>query len=71
MFAASDTDFAPWHVVKSDDKRRARLNIISHLLSQVPYERIHRKKIALPQRQKPGGYRGARPPPYRYVPETY
>src|SRR5262249_57000508 len=38
MFAASDTDFAPWHVVRSDDKRRARLNLITHLLDQIPYK---------------------------------
>ena len=39
MFKATDTPWAPWHVVRSDDKRRARLNVISHLLSQIPYDR--------------------------------
>jgi polyphosphate kinase len=57
MFAATDTGFAPWYVARSDDKRRARLNIISHLLSKVPYKRIPREKIRLPERQKPGGYK--------------
>lgn len=70
MFEASDTDFAPWHVVKSDDKRRARLNIISHLLSVVPYEPVKRKKITLPARQKAGGYREP-DYPYRYIPEPF
>ncbi|AZG16324.1 MULTISPECIES: polyphosphate kinase 2 [Cupriavidus] len=70
MFEASDTEFAPWHVVRSDNKRRARLNIIRHLLDTVPYERIARKKITLPARQKAGGYR-APDYPYRYIPERF
>ncbi len=56
MFAASDTSWAPWHVADSNDKKRARLNIISHLLEQVPYTAIERKKISLPKRQKPEDY---------------
>jgi polyphosphate kinase 2 len=56
MFAASDSDWAPWFVVDSNDKRRARLNTISHLLDQIPYERVPQKKVRLPARQKPGGY---------------
>ena len=44
MFKATDTAWAPWHVVRSDDKRRARLNVISHLLKQVPYEKLPRDK---------------------------
>jgi polyphosphate kinase 2 len=56
MFAATDTAWAPWYVAKSDDKRRARLNIISHLLSQIPHESIKRPKVTLPKRQKPHGY---------------
>ena len=43
MFAATDTVWAPWHVAHTDDKKRARLNIISHLLSQIPYEPVKRK----------------------------
>jgi polyphosphate kinase len=57
MFAASDTDFAPWYVVRSDDKRRARLNVISHLLSRIPYKQAPREKVKLPARQKRGDYR--------------
>src|SRR5215472_14979894 len=57
MFAASDTAWAPWYVAHSDDKRRARLNIISHLLGQIDYERLPRKKVDLPKRQERGAYR--------------
>ena len=56
MFAATDTTWAPWHVVRTDDKRRGRLNLITHLLSQVPHEPLQPKKVKLPARQKPGGY---------------
>jgi polyphosphate kinase len=56
MFAATDTDWAPWYVAHSDDKRRARLNIISHLLSQVPYKPPSARDVTLPKRQRPGGY---------------
>ena len=52
MFEATDTDFAPWHVARSDDKRRARLNIISHLLASIPYKKAPREKVKLPERQK-------------------
>jgi polyphosphate kinase 2 len=57
MFAATDTEVAPWYVAYSDDKRRARLNIIAHLLEQIPYQALPREKITLPKRQKPGNYR--------------
>jgi len=70
MFAATDTDFAPWYVARSDDKRRARLNIITHLLRKVPYKSAPREKVKLPKRQKAGGYR-ERDYPYRYVKERY
>jgi polyphosphate kinase len=53
MFAASHTAWAPWHVAQSDDKRRARLNIISHLLSQIPYKASKQEEITLPKRGKP------------------
>jgi polyphosphate kinase 2 len=56
MFQATDTPWAPWFVAHSDDKRRARLDIIRHLLAQIPYEELPRKKVELPKRQKPGGY---------------
>jgi polyphosphate kinase len=68
MFKATDTPWAPWFVVNSDDKRRARLNLISHLLRQIPYEKMPSKKVKLPKRQGPHGYRD---PDYQYkfVPE--
>jgi polyphosphate kinase len=56
MFAATDTEFAPWYVVDSNSKKRARLNIISHLLGQIPYESPPRKPVELPAREKPDGY---------------
>jgi len=56
MLEATDTDFAPWHIVRSDDKKRARLNLITHLLSQIPYERLARKKVKLPKRDTKNAY---------------
>jgi len=70
MFAATDTDFAPWYVARSDDKRRARLNIITHLLGQIRYKKAPREKIRLPDRQKRGGYREP-DYKYRYVDEKF
>jgi polyphosphate kinase 2 (PPK2 family) len=68
MFKATDTPWAPWHVVRSNDKKRARLNTISHLLSQIPCEDLKREKPVLPKRQKPHGY--VEPDyPYKVVPE--
>jgi hypothetical protein len=68
MFKATDTKWAPWHVARSDDKRRARLNIISHLLSQIRYKSPPREKIKLPKR-KSGKHRGSEYP-YRLVPDV-
>ena len=70
MFKASDTPWAPWYVVKTDDKERARLNLISHLLSLIPHEKVPRDKIELPKRGKRGGYREP-DYPYKYVDEKY
>jgi polyphosphate kinase len=70
MFAATDTDWAPWWVVNSDDKRRARLNVISHLLGSVPYEPLEHREVKLPDRQQPGDYR-APTDPMRYIPTPY
>ena len=56
MFDATDRDYASWHVVNSDDKKRARLNCISHLLSVIPYEEIKREKVKLPKRSSKGAY---------------
>ena len=57
MFAATDTAWAPWFVAHTDDKKRGRLNIISHLLGQVPYEPLPKTDVTLPKRQKPGNYK--------------
>jgi polyphosphate kinase len=56
MFAATDTAWAPWYVVRTDDKRRGRLNLITHLLSQVPYEPLAPKEVTFPDRQESGDY---------------
>jgi len=56
MFHATDTNESPWYVVDSNDKRRARVNCITHLLSLIPYEDVPREKIRLPKRQKAKGY---------------
>ena len=70
MFQQTDSSWAPWYCVRSDDKKRARLNIISHLLKHVPYETAPREKIKLPKRQKRGDYRE---PEYafKFVPDVY
>lgn len=70
MFAATDTGFAPWYVAGSDDKKRARLNIIRHLLDRIPYQELPREKVELPKRQKPGGYREP-DYPFKRVEERY
>ena len=56
MLKATDTEFAPWHIIRSDDKKTARLNCIRHLLSLIPYEKTPRKKVKLPARGNTGGY---------------
>jgi polyphosphate kinase 2 len=70
MFAATDSETSPWWVVEADDKRTARLNLISHLLTCVPYERQDEAKIKLPERQK---RKYERPPidSQRFVPTRY
>jgi polyphosphate kinase 2 len=57
MFAATDTAWAPWYIAHTDDKRRGRLNIISHLLDQVPYEPFPKSDVKLPKKQTAGDYR--------------
>ena len=71
MMAHTDTKQASWYVVHSDDKKRARLNCISHLLSMVPYEDLTPEKIELPPKQVDNTY--VRPPEtdQTFVPETY
>ena len=70
MFAATDTAWAPWYIAVTDDKQRGRLNIISHLLSQVPYKPLAHRDITLPRRQRAGGY--VEPDlPLRYIPTPF
>jgi polyphosphate kinase 2 len=70
MFAATDSAWAPWYVAHTDDKKRGRLNIISHLLSLVPYEALPAREVKLPRRQRPGSYTGPEYTP-RVVPERF
>ena len=70
MFAASDTPWAPWYVAKSDDKKRARLNIITHLLSKIPYKEAPPVMVKLPKRRTEGKYKSP-DFPVKYVPEVY
>ena len=70
MFAATDTAWAPWYIARTDDKKRARLNIISHLLSHVPYEEVSREPVTLPKRQPAGGYTEPNAP-LRHIPTPF
>ncbi|WP_321371318.1 polyphosphate kinase 2 [uncultured Draconibacterium sp.] len=71
MFAYTDTKISPWYMVDADDKKRARLNCIHHLLSSIPYKELEQDPIVLPERQEKKGY--VRPPleEMTYVPEVY
>ena len=71
MLLATDTSFAPWYIVNADDKRRARLNCISHLLNVIPHEEVEREKVKLPERQKPHGYAEPKNRRYNLVPEVF
>ena len=69
MFAATDTEFAPWYVARSEDKRRVRLNVISHILEHVPYKEVETEKVELPKR-KIGRYAPV-DYPFKYVAERF
>jgi polyphosphate kinase 2 len=72
MLQATDTEHAPWHVLRSDDKKRARLNCISHLLGQIPYKKLRQSKVQLPKRSKNGAYDDeVTLKDRRFVPEKY
>jgi len=72
MFKATDTSYAPWYVVRSDDKKRARLNTIAQLLKLIPYKKIDRPKVKLPRRSKKHAYDDeASIARRRFVPERY
>jgi polyphosphate kinase len=70
MFMRTDTPWAPWYVVNSDDKKKARLNVISHLLSRIPYKEIPREKVELPKRKRDESY--VSPDyPFKYIPNVF
>jgi polyphosphate kinase 2 (PPK2 family) len=72
MFQATDTAHAPWHIIRSNDKKTARLNCISHLLSSIPVEDVPRDKVKLPKRSKKNKYDAeAGLLGKRFVPELY
>ena len=72
MLAATDTEHAPWYLVRSDDKRRARLNCIAHLLGIIPYERVPRPPVHVPKRSQEGAYDDeASIAGRRFVPERF
>jgi len=72
MLGATDTEHAPWHILRSDDKKRARLNCLAHLLSQIPYKKLPQEKIKLPNRSKKEAYDDqASLKGKTFVPETY
>jgi len=70
MFKATDTDWAPWYVVDSNDKKKARLNLITHLLSKISYKKVKRDKVKLPKRGKAHGYKDP-DYPYKVVPAKF
>jgi polyphosphate kinase 2 len=70
MLLATDTPFAPWYIVNADDKRRARINCISHLLSLISYEDVKQTRVELPKRQKSHGYAEPKNRRYNIVPEA-
>ncbi|MGW0040540.1 polyphosphate kinase 2 [Rhodococcus sp. NPDC003348] len=70
MFRLTDTGWAPWFLVNTDDKKRGRLNVISHLLDQVPYETPEHRDVELPPRQSPHGYQPTHQP-LHWIPTPY
>jgi polyphosphate kinase 2 len=72
MLEATDTEISPWHIVRSVDKKRARLNTIARLLELIPYKRIERKKVTLPKRSMKNAYDDETPmAKRRWIPERY
>lgn len=70
MFRFTDTGWAPWYIANNNDKKRGRLNIISHILSQIPYEPVQSTDITLPKRQKAHGYQTPKQP-LHWIPTRY
>ena len=72
MLKKTNSKYAPWHIVRSDDKRRARLNCIAHILKTIPFKRVSREKVSLPRRSSEGRYNDQSPPRgMTYVAERY
>jgi polyphosphate kinase 2 len=71
MLAATDTSWAPWFVVDNDDKKRGRLNIISHLLSQIPYEPLPPSDVTMPRKPSPRGYAMSEAAPLHHIPTPF
>ena len=72
MLAATDTEYSPWYIVPSDDKKAARLNCIAQLLALIPYKKVPREKIKLPKRSMKGAYDDQAPlKGRRFVPAVY
>jgi hypothetical protein len=72
MLKATHTGYAPWHLVQADDKKRARLNCISHFLSQIPYKEVPVEKVKLGKRNMRGKYDDeASIADFNFIPETY
>ena len=72
MLKATDTKWAPWRLLRSDDKKRARLNCIAHILKQIPYKKVKRPKVKLPDRSKKHAYNDEKTiAKRRFVPEIY
>jgi len=72
MLKATDTKWAPWHILRSDDKKRARLNCIRHILSLIPYKKVPREEVKLPKRSMKGAYDDqAALKGRKFVPEIY
>jgi polyphosphate kinase 2 len=71
MLEHTDTKKAPWHIVDADDKKRARLNCIAHLLRQIPYQDLRPVKIKLPDKQRNHGYKRPKKSAQRWVPKIY
>jgi polyphosphate kinase len=70
MFLKTDTPWAPWYVVNSDDKKKARLNLITHLLSRIPYKEIPREKVELPKRKRDDSYVSPEYP-FKFIPNVF
>ena len=71
MLKQTSTEHAPWYVVDANIKRHARLNVIEHLLSHIPYEDLTPRKLRLPRRQKAGDYQAPDPSGFQFVPSVY